>query len=90
MDTRKAVDALVFALEKYPERVSIAPVKNLLLEAARENAKRPAYLKIAVEDEEVKAVRGPADKAKDLLLLVSIPADVQERSTSSIILPGEV
>ena len=89
-DWQAAINALVFALEKYPERVAVTPVKNLVMEAAREKSARPAYLKIAVDDDDVKAIRGSEDKAKDMLLLVRIPKDVQERSTSSIILPGEV
>lgn len=89
-DLRSAAASLAFALEKYPEKVSIVPVKELLMEAARQNAKRPAYVKIAVNDDTVKALRGPADKTDEMLLLVSIPKDVQERSESSIILPGEV
>ena len=82
--------ALAFALEKYPERVGALPIEQLLMDSARGNDKRPAYVKLAVSDEMVKALRGSADKSRDLFLLVSIPKEVQERSESSIILPGEV
>lgn len=82
--------SLAFALEKYPEKVQATPVEQLLMESARHNDKRPAYVKLAVPDDVVKALRGSADKRKDLLLLVSIPKEVQERSESRIILPGEV
>lgn len=82
--------ALTFALEKYPQRVSTVPLDQLMLDSARGNDKRPAYVKLAVPDETVKALRGPADKSKDLLLLVSVPKDILERSDSRIILPGEV
>jgi hypothetical protein len=81
--------ALAFALEKYPERVQAIDVAELVIESARQNAKRPAYLKIAVPDEWVKALRGPRE-GRNLQLLVEIPRDVEERSESSIILPGEV
>ncbi len=81
--------ALLFALEKYPERVTTLPVEQLLMDSARGNDKRPAYVKLAVPDEWVKALRG-ADRSKDVLLMVSIPKEVKERSESSIILPGEI
>ena len=82
--------ALAFALEKYPERIGTLPVEQLLMDSARENDKRPAYVKLAVPDEWVKSLRGAAEKSRDVFLLVSIPKEVKERSESSIILPGEV
>lgn len=82
--------ALAFALEKYPERIATLQVDKLLMDSARENDKRPAYVKLAVPDEMVKSLRGTADKSRDVFLLVSIPREVRERSESSIILPGEV
>ena len=82
-------EALAYALESYPEKLEIAPVSELLLEAGRQNRKRPAYLKLAVPDEVVKALRG-ARKQGDLVLLVRVPEEVLERSESRIVLPGEV
>jgi hypothetical protein len=80
---------LAFALEKYPERTQVAPVEQLVIESARQNAKRPAWIKVAVPDELVKGLRG--DKTtSDLLLLVQIPREVLDRSESRIVLPGEV
>ena len=84
------MEALVYALEKYPERIEAVPVDQLVLDSARGNDKRPAYVKLAVPDRVVKALRGTADKRKDLLMLVSVPKEVLERSESRIILPGEV
>ncbi len=84
------LQSLAFALEKYPEKVQATPVDQLLMESARQNDKRPAYVKLAVPDDVVKALRGSSDKRKDLLFLVSVPKEVQERSESRIILPGEV
>ena len=81
--------ALQFALEKYPERVEVAPAKDLMIDSARQNPRRPAYLKLAVPDEVVKSLRG-SRKDQDVVLLVRIPADVTERAESSIVLPGEV
>lgn len=80
---------LAFALEKYPERVHAIDLSELVVESARQNPKRPAYVKIMVPDEWVKALRGPT-KGGNLLLLVEVPREVEERSESSIILPGEV
>lgn len=78
---------LAFALEKYAERVEAAPVASLLMDSARQNAKRPAYVQLAVPDEVVKALRGQRDT--DLLLLVRVPREVLERAESRIVLPGE-
>ncbi len=82
--------ALAFAVEKYPEKVTAVPVQKLMMESARQNDKRPAYVKLAVSDDMVKALRGSPDKSKDLVLVVSIPKEILERSESRIILPGEV
>lgn len=86
-DPRNPVEALAFALERYPEKLEAAPVRDLLLESARQNPKRPAYLKLAVPDEVVKSVRGGDDG--DLVLLVRVPREVLQRRESRIILPGE-
>jgi len=82
-------EALTYALESYPEKLEIAPVETLLLETGRQNRKRPAYLKLAVPDEVVKALRGTRDQG-DMVLLVRVPEEVLERSESRIVLPGEV
>ena len=79
---------LTYALETYPERVEIAPVDQLLMEAARQNAKRPAYVKLAVPDEMVKQLRG-SRQSKDRFLLLRVPHEVEERAESPIVLPGE-
>lgn len=84
------LESLTFALQKYPERVQVAAVDPLVIDSARGNDKRPAYLKIAVSDEVVKGLRGSPERRRELLVLVSIPIEVLERSKSRIILPGEV
>ncbi|HEX5760851.1 MAG TPA: hypothetical protein VF121_16800 [Thermoanaerobaculia bacterium] len=81
--------ALGFALEKYPERVEVVPVEQLVTDSARRNDKRPAYLTLAVPDEVVKAVRGRQGE-HDLVFLVRVPKEVVERMGSRIVLPGEV
>ncbi len=83
------LQTLAFALEKYPERVEAVPIRRLVIDSARQNPKRPAYVKLAVPDEVVKAARGNAD-AGDLVLLVRVPREVLEREDSRIVLPGEV
>lgn len=80
---------LQFALEKYPQRIELAAVENLLLDSARQNDRRPAFVKLAVPDEVVKALRGKRDQ-QDQVLLVRIPRDVGDRVDSRIVLPGEV
>lgn len=80
---------LAFALQKYPQQVEAVPVDQLLIDSARQNPKRPAYLKMAVPDEWVKAIRGSRE-ANDLLLVVRVPREVRDRADSRIVLPGEV
>jgi hypothetical protein len=82
--------ALTFALDKYPESVELLEVHELVLESARQNARRPAYIKLAVPDDVVKSLKGPRQDDRDLLLVVRVPRDVLQRSESRIVLPGEV
>ena len=80
---------LAFALEKYPDRVEAAPVAELVMETARKNDKRPAWIKLAVPDEMVKSLRSRRD-SNDLILLIQVPQEVADRVDSPIVLPGEV
>lgn len=82
------IKSLQFALEKYPQRVELAPLRDLMMDSARRNDRRPAFVKIAVPDEVVKALRGTRDN-QDTILLVRIPAEVGDRADSRIVLPGE-
>lgn len=81
---------LAFALEKYPERVEIVPIHELVTESARKNDKRPAFVKLSVPDEVVKQLRGRPGEDTDLVLLVRVPKEVLQRQGSLIVLPGEV
>ena len=81
--------ALSFALEKYPERVEMVPIEELVTDSARQNPKRPAYVTLAVPDEVVKSLKGSRE-SRDLVLLVRVPREILERSESRIVLPGEV
>ena len=82
--------ALSFALEKYPERVEMVPLQEIVTDSARKNAKRPAYVTLAVPDDLVKGLKGSRDEQRDLVLLVVVPKEILERSESRIVLPGEV
>ncbi|HET9211493.1 MAG TPA: hypothetical protein VFR03_13880 [Thermoanaerobaculia bacterium] len=81
--------ALAYALEKYPERVEMVPIEQIVTDSARQNPKRPAYVTLAVPDEVVKSLKGSRD-GRDLVLLVRVPKEILERSESLILLPGEV
>lgn len=81
--------ALSYALEKYPERVEMVPIEQLVTDSARQNPKRPAYVTLAVPDEVVKSLKGGREE-RDLVLLVRVPKEILERSESRIVLPGEV
>jgi len=81
---------LTYALDKYPEKVAMIPLQEILLESARKNDKRPAYVKLAVPDEVVKGLKGGGGGEKDLVMLLIVPKEVQQRSESLIVLPGEV
>ena len=81
--------ALSYALEKYPERVEMVPIEQIVTDSARQNPKRPAYVTLAVPDEVVKSLKGNREE-RDLVLLVRVPKEVLERSESRIVLPGEV
>jgi hypothetical protein len=80
---------LAFALEKYPERVELVPLEQIVTDSARQNPKRPAYVTLAVPDEVVKSLKRNRE-TRDLLLLVRVPKEILERSESRIVLPGEV
>jgi hypothetical protein len=81
---------LTYALEKYPEKVEMLALRELVLESARRNDKRPAWVKLAVPDEVVKNLKGAPRQDEDLVLLVRVPREVLQRSESLIVLPGEV
>lgn len=81
--------ALSYALEKYPERVEMVAIEELVTDSARQNARRPAYVTLSVPDDVVKGLRGRSE-SRDLVLLVVVPREVLERSESRILLPGEV
>jgi hypothetical protein len=88
-DAPDVLEALRFALEKYPEQVEAVPLASLVADSARQNERRPAWAKVVLPDAVVKGLRG-GDSGGDLVLLVRVPKQVVGRSESSIILPGEM
>jgi hypothetical protein len=88
VSVKDPVEALRFALDKYPQKVELVPLAQLVTESARENERRPAWAKIALPDAVVKGLRG-GDGDGDLVLLVRVPREVLARGESKIVLPGE-
>lgn len=80
---------LAYALENHPRQVEVVDARELLMDSARQNPKRPAYIQLAVPDETVKSLRGRKDGG-DLVLLVRVSKDVLDRQGSNIILPGDI
>jgi hypothetical protein len=89
MPNQNPLKALTYVLGKYPERVEMVPLEQLVTDSARQNAKRPAYVTLSVPDEVVKSLKGNRDD-RDLVLLVRVPKEILERAESLIVLPGEV
>lgn len=89
LDQKDPTQTLVYALENHPGSVEAIEVRRLVMDSARKNDKRPAWVQVAVPDEIVKSVRGPREKG-DLVFLVRVPRDVTERQESRIVLPGEL
>jgi hypothetical protein len=87
--TAQRTAQLSLALEKFPQRVEITEVAELLTDSRRANDRRPATIELAVPDEVVKDLRGSPDRG-DLLFLVRVPREVVERAESRIVLPGEL
>ena len=85
-DPRPAFD---FALAKYPERMEVSRLEDVLLSSARQSGGKPARVELGLSDEAVKNLRGEPAR-RDLYLLVRIPREVVERSKSTILLPSEV
>lgn len=89
MNDRDPLDTLTYALENHPRSVEVVEMRRLVTESARQNPKRPAYVKLALPDEVVQSVRGRPD-AGDTVLIVRIPNDIAARQDSNIILPGDI
>jgi hypothetical protein len=82
-------ETLRFAVERYPEKLQVLPLDRLVMESARQNDRRPAWVKVALPDPLVRSLRGGAE-ADEVVLLVVVPREVAARRESRIVLPGEV
>jgi hypothetical protein len=85
----KPEEIVGFALAKYPGQIEVVPIEELILDSARQNPRRPAYVSLAVPDELVKALRGKSDD-RDQVFLVRVPKAIAGRTESRIVLPNEV
>lgn len=66
---------LTRAMAQHSGRLSLFSIEGLLMDAARQNEKRPAYIKIATTDSVVKNLYGDP-RFLDSYLMVRIPRDV--------------
>lgn len=87
--TDDPLQSLVYVLENHPNQMEVVDAGDLLMESARQNPKRPAYVKLAVPDKVVKSLRGKRGQG-DRVLMVVLPKETLERKDSRIILPGDV
>lgn len=66
---------LLTAIRDHVERLSVFQIGGLLMDAARQNDKRPAYIKVATLDSVVMNLKG-SDNLRDEYLFVRIPREV--------------
>lgn len=71
------LEQLAVALVNAPEKLTILSLTAFLLEGARKNDKRPAWLKLAVPDNVVLNLFGYKE-LRDNYLLVRIPLEVSQ------------
>lgn len=69
--------------------VVVAHIPNQTLESARQNEKRPAWIRMAVPDDFVKSIRG-AEEKQPVFAIVVIPSDIRQQAESPIIQPGVI
>lgn len=83
---------LLFAAQNYPEAVSIADARAILVGGARGNDQQevPGRIDLQVSDEIVRSLTGQPGKAKWKVLVVAINTEAVERAQSPIVLPGEL
>ena len=83
--------------------VAVVPVRGIMIDAARSKkgilgnvadglpdmTARPAYVKLAVDDPIVIALKGPPERSPAIFLMVAIPTQALDRAKSPIIMPGD-
>lgn len=82
-------DLLRFALAKRASSVRIADLRTLVVNSRRGSGDSGGSVEIAAPDSMLKSIRGEPAKATHRWLVVAIPAEVEKRSKSRIVLPGE-
>lgn len=80
---------LVHALKKFPETIDINTIGNLLVNAARQNDKRPAFFQLVVQDDWVKNVYGHED-LQDVFIIARIPREVLNDWRTSMKIQEEI
>ena len=85
------INLLDYALNKHLGRCTMFFLNdaNLLMDVARSNDKRPAWMKLAVPDEFIKNMKG-SPFLMDAYAIIKIPREVVERFNSPIVDPADV
>lgn len=89
MNAQKAADFLRYALANPSPEASFYTMGECYMESARQNDKRPAYVKVMVPDDWIKNIRGTKE-LQDVYIVAHFPREVWERYKSPIVLDGEV
>lgn len=71
-------EVLVTALSRHMDEVSLAPLSPLVVDASRQNDKRPAWLKLTVPDRVVANLKGDKDK-QNLFVILELPRQLFEK-----------
>ncbi len=85
----KPPDLLTYALENYPSSCKVEDARNHYADSKRGKDGVPGTVTLYVPDEILMALRGPVADERFKMLLVAVPREVEERSQSLIVLPGE-
>lgn len=89
MHPLKATDFLRYALDNPNPDTEFKTIGECYIESARQNDKRPAYVKLMVPDDWIKNIRGTAE-LQDIYMLCHFPREMWERFKSPILMDGEV
>ena len=82
-------DLLTYALEKYAARCKVRDARACYADSKRGKDGVEGTVTLHVPDEILLALRGPPADERFKLLLVTVPREVEQRSVSLIVLPGE-
>lgn len=82
-------DLLAYALKHYAGQCRVHDARACYADSKRGKDGLEGTVTLHVPDEILLALRGPPADERFKLLLVVVPRDVEERSESLILLPGE-